>query len=62
MKYQMDWLIFLEHVKFNIDEDTTAHDKFYKIGGDSNAFTTFDYTSYLVFATKNKKRKSRRIT
>lgn len=46
---------FLEHVKFNIDEDTTAHDKFYKIGGDSNAFTTFDYTSYLVFATKNKK-------
>lgn len=46
---------FLEHVKFNVDEETTAHDKFYKIGGDSNAFTTFDYTSYLVFATKNKK-------
>ena len=46
---------FLEHVKFNLDENTTAHDEFYKIGGDSNAFTTFNYTSYLVFATENKK-------
>lgn len=46
---------FLEHVKFNIDEETTAHDEFYKLGGDANAFTTFDYTSYIVFATKNKK-------
>ena len=46
---------FLEHIKFNIDEETTAHDEFYKLGGDANAFTTFDYTSYIVFATKNKK-------
>lgn len=46
---------FLEHVKFNIDEATTAHDEFYKIGGDANAFTTFNYTSYLVFATEKKK-------
>lgn len=46
---------FLEHVKFNLDEFRTAHDEFYKIGGDSNAFTTFNYTSYLVFATENKK-------
>lgn len=46
---------FLEHVKFNIDEETTAHDEFYKLGGDANAFTTFDYTSYIVFATNNKK-------
>lgn len=46
---------FLEHIKFNIDEDTTAHDKFYSLGGDANAFTTFDYTSYIVFATSNKK-------
>lgn len=46
---------FLEHIKFNIDEETTAHDKFYKLGGDSNAFTTFDYTSYLVWTTQNKK-------
>ena len=28
---------FLEHVKFNIDEETTAHDEFYKLGGDANA-------------------------
>lgn len=46
---------FLEHVKFNINEETTAHDEFYKLGGDANAFTTFDYTSYIVFATNNKK-------
>lgn len=46
---------FLEHVKFNIDEETTAHDEFYKLGGDANAFTTFDYTSYIVFATNKKK-------
>lgn len=46
---------FLEHVKFNIDEETTAHDEFYKLGEDANAFTTFDYTSYIVFATNNKK-------
>lgn len=46
---------FLEHVKFNIEEETTAHDEFYKLGGDANAFTTFDYTSYIVFATNNKK-------
>lgn len=46
---------FLEHIKFNESEDVTAHDNFYKIGGDSNAFTTFTHTSYLVFATKNKK-------
>ena len=46
---------FLEHIKFNLDEDTTAHDEFYKIGGDANAFTTFKYTSYVVFATEHKK-------
>lgn len=46
---------FLEHIKFNMDDDKTAHDEFYKIGGDANAFTTFDYTSYIAFATKNKK-------
>ena len=46
---------FLEHVKFNMKEGLTAHDEFYKIGGDSNAFTTFKYTSYVVFTTSNKK-------
>lgn len=46
---------FLEHIKFNLDEERTAHDEFYKLSGDANAFTTFNYTSYLVFATENKK-------
>lgn len=45
---------FLEHIKFNMKEDVTAHDEFIKIGGDSNAFTTFKYTSYIVFASQNK--------
>ena len=44
---------FLEHIKFNIDANTVAHDEFYKLGADSNAFTTFEYTSYIVYATKN---------
>lgn len=44
---------FLEHVKFNMQEGITAHDEFLKIGGDANAFTTFDYTSYIVFTTQN---------
>lgn len=46
---------FLEHVKFNMQDGVTAHDEFVKIGGDANAFTTFKYTSYIVFATNNKK-------
>lgn len=45
---------FLEHVKFNMRDGVTAHDEFYKIGGDSNAFTTFKYTSYVVFTTSKK--------
>ena len=45
---------FLEHIKFNVDASTTAHDLFYKLGGDANAFTTFNYTSYTVFSNKNK--------
>ena len=48
---------FLEHIKFNINENSTAHDEFYKIGGDANAFTTFKWTSYIVFATGNKNEK-----
>ena len=32
-------------------DGVTAHDEFVKIGGDANAFTTFKYTSYIVFAT-----------
>lgn len=45
---------FLEHIKFNVGPNKTAHDIFYKLGGDANAFTTFDYTSYLVFTTEKK--------
>lgn len=44
---------FLEHVKFNESENTTAHDFYCKTGADANAFTTFDYTNYIVFATSN---------
>ena len=44
---------FLEHIKFNMDASTVAHDEFYKLGADSNAFTTFEYTNYIVYATKN---------
>lgn len=44
---------FLEHVKFNESEDYAAHEYFYKSGGDVNAFTTFKFTSYLVFTTVN---------
>ena len=46
---------FLEHIKFNLAGDTTAYDEFYKLGGDANAFTTFKYTSYVVFTTQKKK-------
>ena len=46
---------FLEHVKFNEDEETTAHDYFYKLGSESNAFTTFHYTNYQVFGSNNAK-------
>ena len=44
---------FLEHIKFNVDANKTVYDIFNKIGGDANAFTTFKYTSYLVFANQN---------
>lgn len=41
---------FLEHVKFNLAKDQTAHDIFQKLGGEANAFTTYKYTSYIVYA------------
>ena len=44
---------FLEHVKFNKGPNETAHENFYHLSGDPNAFTTFRYTSYLVYASKN---------
>ena len=41
----------MEHIKFNVDKDTTANDLFDPLGSDINAFTTFKYTSYLVYGT-----------
>ncbi len=44
---------FLEHVKFNEDKNTTAHDFYFKNGCDTNAFTTFNYTNYQVLGSEN---------
>lgn len=41
---------FLEHVNFNESDGKTAHDYFDKLGSSINAFTTFDFTCYEVFA------------
>lgn len=40
---------FIEHIKFNVDKNRTANDLFDPLGSDINAFTTFKYTSYLVY-------------
>ncbi len=42
---------FLEHVNFNEKDGFTAHDYFNKLGSSINAFTTFDFTLYEVFAS-----------
>lgn len=44
---------FLEHIKFNEKDGKTAHDFFSENGADTNAFTTFKYTSYLVYTVDN---------
>jgi len=44
---------FLEHVKFNEGPNKTAHEYYQKLGSSINAFTTFNYTSYEVFASSN---------
>ena len=44
---------FLEHVNFNEDDGKTAHDYFNKLGSSINAFTTFNFTCYEVFASNN---------
>ena len=56
-KYQVPQGIahFMEHIKFNIDKNTTANDLFDPLGSDINAFTTFRYTSYLVYGTSKLK-------
>ena len=43
---------FMEHIKFNVDKDRTANDLFDPLGSDINAFTTYKFTSYLVYGTK----------
>lgn len=42
---------YLEHLKFNEKDGTSANDFFEKSGSNSNAFTTFEYTNYEVVAT-----------
>ena len=46
---------YMEHIKFNEDKNTTAHDYFNKLGSDINAFTTFEYTNYEVTAHEHYK-------
>lgn len=46
---------FLEHIKFNEKKDVTAHDFFYKLGSYTNAYTTYDHTSYEVICNNNVK-------
>ena len=41
---------FLEHVNFNEPDGSTAHEYFDRLGSSINAFTTFDFTCYEVFA------------
>jgi len=43
---------FLEHLKFNEPNGKNAQDFYQEMGSDINAFTTFDFTSYLVYGTE----------
>lgn len=42
---------FLEHKMFEEEDGTDAFEKFAALGGNANAFTSFDMTSYLFSAT-----------
>ncbi len=42
---------FLEHIKFNMAKGVSAFDKFVTLGTNPNAFTTFDYTCYMVYSS-----------
>ena len=44
---------FLEHIKFNEKKDMTAHDYYSKMGSYTNAYTTYDHTSYEVICNEN---------
>lgn len=41
---------FLEHLMFNMPDKTSAFEYYSKIGSNINAFTTYEYTSYEVYA------------
>lgn len=44
---------FMEHIKFNEKNGKTANDFYDKLGSDINAFTTFEYTNYQVYANSH---------
>ena len=44
---------YLEHLKFNEKDGSSANDFFERSGSNANAFTTFEYTNYEVIATDN---------
>ena len=44
---------YIEHLKFNISDNLTMHEVFNKMGCDTNGFTTFNYTKYLVMGSND---------
>lgn len=44
---------YLEHIKFNIDSNLTAHEMFSELGCETNAFTSFNVTNYQVIGNKD---------
>lgn len=46
---------FIEHLNFYEPDGTTATDFYAKYGSEVNAFTTFDYTCYHLYSTKELK-------
>ncbi len=44
---------FLEHIKFNLSDNTSANEYFDNYGTGCNAYTTYDHTSYLIYGTNN---------
>ena len=44
---------YLEHLKFNLSDGTTSSSYFDKFGTASNAYTTYDHTSYQIYGSNN---------
>lgn len=44
---------YLEHKMFDMPDNSNVFDKFAKLGGNANAFTSFNMTAYLFSATEN---------